>query len=202
MYYSSLCHCAGKRVGEQSRPRHGCLLVRVTESRVTRVDYNWTSIYPFLLTLLTNMYTHTHTYTHRYIFITRDITAFKHTTPRNTRILWSTHVSRVTVPLCPCAIGPVQSVPPGPYNILRAFVAFCGILLSTLCPFSLSLLFRLSPFFPKRWCIRVVTYPLLNESSVFQLECVQPPAGAVIISLSEIRFRHRRVPASSLRHTD
>lgn len=49
MYYSSLCHCAGKRVGEQSRPRHGCLLVRVTESRVTRVDYNWTSIYPFLL---------------------------------------------------------------------------------------------------------------------------------------------------------
>ena len=68
MYYSSLCHCAGKRVGEQSRPRHGCLLVRVTESRVTRVDYNWTSIYPFLLTLPTNMYTHAHIHTQVHIY--------------------------------------------------------------------------------------------------------------------------------------
>lgn len=65
MYYSSLRHCAGKRVGEQSRPRHGCLLVRVTESRVTRVDYNWTSIYPFLLTHPEYVHTYVHIYNER-----------------------------------------------------------------------------------------------------------------------------------------
>lgn len=66
MYYSSLRHCAGKRVGEQSRPRHGCLLVRVTESRVTRVDYNWTSIYPFLLTHPEYVPTYVHIYNERH----------------------------------------------------------------------------------------------------------------------------------------